>query len=456
MLDSHLKVLYVDGYPRWEYRYLKQELIRDPSIDVSCLLTSADATFAQEGDRPITRFPETLEELMEYDVLLLGDVDPRQFTDNQMQLINEFVSRRGGGFGMIAGPQWSPQNYRNTAIEPLLPVDITRVETDAMASNIAEGFRPVLTEDGRESSIFRFYRDAAVNADFIATKIQPIFWYCHGTTVKPGVGQALAQHPRDTSADGRPAPIVVVGRFGTGRTLFSGIDDSWRWRYYTGEQAFNGYWVQTLRYLARGKKLGQRKLTFNSERPAYQLGEAARLTVRALDPQLLTQLPDELRVQVIDSRGQVVRDASLLRRGAQGDAFTGGFTADRVGRFTVRLASPAAGVEDLTTPLAVVVPRVELNDPKVDRVSLSKIAQTTGGKVIEFADVAKLPGTDPVGRKGHPADHAEHGFDGPAGAVAVHAADHGRMDPAKTAGACVRFLRYNLSIESIRTMATGN
>jgi uncharacterized membrane protein len=340
---------------------------------------------------------------MEYDVVVLGDVDPRQFTDNQLQLINEFVSRRGGGFGMVAGPQYAPQDYRNTAIEPLLPVDITRVEDGALGGQqIAEGFRPVLTEDGRENSVFRFYRDAAVNADFITNKIQPIFWYARGATVKPGVGQVLSQHPRDTSADGRPAPIVVVGRFGTGRTLFSGIDDSWRWRYYTGEQAFNSYWVQTLRYLARGKKLGQRKLTFASERPAYQLGEAARLSVRALDPQLLTQLPDELRIQVMDGRGQVVRDASLLRRGAGGDVFTGGFTADRVGRFTVRLASPAPGVEDLTTPLEVVVPRVELNDPKVDRTSLARVAEMTGGRVIEFADLGKLPTLIPSAEKDIP------------------------------------------------------
>ena len=404
VLDANLRVLYVEGYPRWEYRYLKQELIRDASIDVSCLLFSADATFAQEGDLPITRFPDTMEELTEYDVVVIGDVDPRQFTDNQLQLLNEFVSRRGGGFGMISGPQFAPQAYRNSAVEPLLPVDITRVETDSVANaqNFAEGFRPILTEDGRGSSIFRFYRDAVVNADFIANKIQPIFWYCRGTTVKPGVGETLAQHPRKTAADGRPAPLVVVGRFGAGRTLFSGIDDSWRWRYYTGEQAFNGYWVQTLRYLARGKKLGQRKLTFTSERPAYQLGEAARLSVRALDPQLLTQLPDELRVQVIDNKGQVVRDASLLRRGAQGDAFTGGFTADRVGRYTVRLSSPAAGVEDITVPLEVTVPRVELNDPKLDRVSLTRVAEATGGKVIEFADVSKLPELIPSAEKDIP------------------------------------------------------
>src|SRR5207247_7769156 len=100
VLDAKLNVLYVDGAPRWEYRYLKNEMIRDRTVNISCLLTSADPTFAQEGDPPderanfpgpVRRFPESIEELMAYDVVLFGDVDPRQFSDAQLQLVNEFV-----------------------------------------------------------------------------------------------------------------------------------------------------------------------------------------------------------------------------------------------------------------------------------------------------------------------------------------------------------------------------
>ena len=90
-------------------------MIRDKTVNISCLLTSADPSFAQEGDPssegfpgPVKRFPESIEEVMQYDVVLFGDVDPRQFTDSQLQLIADFVSKRGGGFGMVAGPKWSP------------------------------------------------------------------------------------------------------------------------------------------------------------------------------------------------------------------------------------------------------------------------------------------------------------------------------------------------------------
>ena len=136
VLDNNIAVLYVDGYPRWDYRYIENRVLRDSTVKISCLLTSADPTFRQEGsedmDRPehtwaITGFPTSMDQLMDYDVVLLGDVDPRQFTDTQLQMISDFVSRKGGGFEMVAGPRWSPQAYRNTAIEPILPVIITHI-----------------------------------------------------------------------------------------------------------------------------------------------------------------------------------------------------------------------------------------------------------------------------------------------------------------------------------------
>ena len=401
VLDANIRVLYVEGNPRWEYRYLKQQLIRDQTVSVSCLLTSADPSFTQEGDRPITRFPETIDELMDYDVVVFGDVDPRQFTDAQLALVNEFVSRRGGGFGMIAGPQYAPQKYVNTAVEPVLPVDITRVDGDAWrGQNIADGFRIALTAEGRESAIFRFYRDPTVNADFLRERIQELFWYCRGVTAKPGVGIVLAQHPSATGPDGRPAPLVVVGRFGTGRTLFSAVDDTWRWRYYTGEQVFDSYWIQTLRYLARGKKLGQRRVTLEAERPAYQLGETARINARVLDPQLLVSLPARLDAQVLDDRGQPTRTVELVRQGS-GDTFSGGFTADRLGRFAVRV-SPGGAIEPIQVPLEVEVPRLELNDPTVDRVSLARLALETGGKLVDLADATSLPKLIPSAQKDIP------------------------------------------------------
>ncbi|MEA2735483.1 MAG: hypothetical protein QOE14_1934, partial [Humisphaera sp.] len=386
VLDAKLNVLYVDGAPRWEYRYIKNEMIRDKTVDISCLLTSADPNFAQEGDRPIKRFPESIEELAEYDVVLFGDVDPRQFSDSQMQLVADFVAKRGGGFGMIAGPQYSPQAFRNTAIEPLLPVVVSRVETEIDPPTITQGFRPVLTKEGQSSSVFRFFPDRAENEKFLAEGIQQIYWYCRNIVAKPGSGEVFATHPTETGPDGRKAPLLVFGRYGAGRTMFSAIDDSWRWRFYTGESVFDTYWIQQIRHLARSKKLGQRKLMFATVRPQYEIGEQVRLTLRILDPQLLQQLPEQIRVEVLDAAGQVVRHETLVRQEGQPDLYAVGFTADHVGQFMVKLPPIAGGMEEQQVPVAVAVPKLELSQPQVDRTLLSRLSAETLGQSVPLAE----------------------------------------------------------------------
>jgi hypothetical protein len=421
VLDAKISVLYVDGYPRWEYRYIKNEMIRDKTVNISCLLTSADPTFAQEGDPssegfpgPIKRFPESLEELMQYDVVLFGDVDPRQFTDSQLQLVADFVSKRGGGFGMVAGPRWSPVAFRNTAIEALLPVSIARAQAEQGTEAITEGFRPALTREGAASSIFRFFPDRVLNDKFLKEELQPIFWYAKGVTTKPGVGEPYAEHPVETGPDGRKAPLLVMGRFGAGRTLFSAIDDSWRWRFYTGEGVFDVYWIQQLRYLARSKKLGQRRLTFTSNRPAYEQFEQVRLNLRVLDPVLLQQLPEAIDVEMVDEQGQTIRRDRLLKQEGQPEAYSASFAADRVGRFTMRVAPVAGEAAAMDLPVEVMVPRLELAQPQVDRQLLTRLAAETLGQAVSFAEArAKLPQLIPSAAKVIPIQSSEPLWDAP-------------------------------------------
>jgi uncharacterized membrane protein len=402
VLDARIAVLYVDGYPRWEYRYIKNEMIRDKTVDISCLLTSADQTFAQEGDPPhdgfpgpITRFPESIEELMPYDVILFGDVDPRQFTDRQLQLISDFVSRKGGGFGMVAGSKWSPIAYRNTPIEAILPVNISHVQPEDPTAVYDQGFRPILTKEGADSSIFRFFADRQENQKYLKDDLQPLFWYCRGITAKPAIGIVYAEHPTDIGPDGHKAPLLVVSQFGAGRTLFSAFDDSWRWRFYTGESVFDTFWVEQLRYLARGKKLGERRLTFSADRQTYELGQQVRLRLAVMDPALLQELPPELIVQVKDDQEQVIAMEKLQRQSGQTD-YTASFAADRVGRFAVKLPPIAGDAGNMDASIDIIEPRLELADPRVNRSSLNTLATETFGQSVAFEQAReKLPGLIP-------------------------------------------------------------
>jgi uncharacterized membrane protein len=416
VLDAKLNVLFVDGYPRWEYRYVKNEMIRDATVNISCFLTSADPTFAQEGDAPdekanfpgpIKRFPESIEEMLRYDVVIFGDVDPRQFTDAQLQLVKDFVSKRGGGFGMVSGPRNAPVAYKNTALEELLPVSINRVQ-EGKPPSIKEGFRPELTKDGLESSIFRFFEDKPRNEQFVKNEIQPVFWFASGVQLKSGVGEVYAQHPTATAPDGRKSPLLVLGRYGAGRTLFSAIDDSWRWRFYTGENVFDTYWIQQFRYLARSKKLGQRKLTFQSFRPAYELGDQVRLSLKILDPQLLGQLPEIIPVEVAAADGQTAYRENLVRQEGQTDLYLASYAADRIGKFRAKLPPIAGGVDATEEPFEVNVPRLELAQPQVDRQLLTRIASETNGQAYDYDQArTKLVSDIPSAAKQIPVEISE-------------------------------------------------
>jgi uncharacterized membrane protein len=395
VLDDNISVLYVDGYPRWDYRYLKNSLLRDKTVKLSCLLTSADPDFRQEGsddpDRPqyqnswrITAFPDTMERLLDYDVVILGDVDPRQFTDAQLQLISDYVSKKGGGLAMVSGPRWSPQGYRNTPIESVLPVIITHVETDDDSTSITEGFHLILTRAAANSPIFRFFPEWADDEELVQNHLPPLFWYCRGIMVKPGVGITLAEHPSDLGPDGRKAPILVIGTYGTGRTIFSAIDDSWRWRFYTGESIFNTYWVQQLRYLARGRKIGQRKMTFTADRDVYELGGQVNVRLEPLSPDLMQQLSPPVSVQIVDdATGQPVRRLDLQRQDSASAIYSGSFTADKIGQFSMKL--PHLTDRDPSISFKVAEPQMELRQPQVDTAFLSRLG---AGAPIPLADVA--------------------------------------------------------------------
>jgi uncharacterized membrane protein len=403
VLDAKIAVLFVDGYPRWDYRYLKNALIRDKTVEVSCLLTGADPDFAQEGSRPITRFPENMAELMDYDVVLFGDVDSRQFSDNQLQLVSDFVGTKGGGFGMVAGPRFSPWAFKGTPIEPVLPVNIsaTAPEDTSASAALTGGFRLLPTKLGLSSSIFRAFPDAQQNAHYFTDELPPLFWYCRNVTVKPGVGEVYATHPSDLAPDGHKAPLLVLGRYGAGRTLFSAIDDSWRWRFYTGEHVFETYWLGQLRQLAIGRKAGQRRLIFAADRTAVDLGQQVRAHLRILDPALLNQLPDDLTVDLVDAAtGRLVGQQDLQRQEGAKDLFNLSYTAQTLGSFTLRLpampgsgseSSAAANVAPASVPIEVTVPRLEFADPTPDIAGLSRLASETGGKLLDVTNAGQLP-----------------------------------------------------------------
>ena len=121
-IDRPLRVLYIEGYPRWEFRYLKNLLVRESSFESSVMLLSADRDFAQEGNAPLERLPQTEEEFLRFDLFIIGDVPSGSLSGTQIAQIKQSVSERGAGLLWIGGERSTPNSWRGTDLEDLLPM----------------------------------------------------------------------------------------------------------------------------------------------------------------------------------------------------------------------------------------------------------------------------------------------------------------------------------------------
>ncbi|MHC5544729.1 VWA domain-containing protein, partial [Singulisphaera rosea] len=151
-----LKVLLVDGEPRYEYRYLKNYLEREETIDLNVVLLSSDPEYNEQDRYALPTFPAAKDDLFHYDVVLLGDADPSFLSASQMQNLAAFVTEKGGGILFLAGENFNPLGYKATPLEMLLPIELGDARNPTAVGTSVNAFRPELTAEGRSSPIFRF------------------------------------------------------------------------------------------------------------------------------------------------------------------------------------------------------------------------------------------------------------------------------------------------------------
>ena len=400
VVDATVKVLLVDGYPRWEYRYLKNELIREKTVRVGTLLLSADEGFAQEGSEEfvpgsaerktwaITRFPETADELKKYDVLLIGDVDPTFFAPSQMKLILDWVRKDGGGVGWIAGTQYNPDSYKGTPLDVLLPIIPDDPNHPALLNPPNEGFNMVMTPAGKESGLFRFFDDPDENLKQMEANPE-MYWYKPVLGLQP-TAQVLAVHPTRTQG-GIPAPLIVTGQYAAGRTMFSAVADTWRWRRYKGEPLYQSYWLQMCRLLYRDKALNQNKrVELLADTTVVEVAKPVRVTLQIKDETLVGAAPSQLTVQVFAEDGTPLAPMTLSRTAGSQESYQGVMTATRTGAMKLQLTPGLLPVDTKTLTVQVEGPQREFADSTVDLTALTTLAERTEGKVVSMDKAGEL------------------------------------------------------------------
>jgi hypothetical protein len=404
-----IRVLYLDGSPRWEYRYLKNLLLRERSIRSTATLLASDRRYIQEGTDRIDALPRTLAEWQPFDVVILGDLRPALLTNEAWESLREHVAERGAGVLWIGGEGFTPGAWLGTPLEDLLPFAPPSrgdVGVRAFASPVLLGPGPaadayaVLQLGERVGDPWpEALSDASLGWPVLrwAQRIEPAW-------LKPSA-ETLAV-ARGASSDEGASPLVMTMRFGAGRSVYVATDETWRYRYGRGEALPERFWIPLVRMLARGSlgRTGKPALLEASPTTAL-VNQPVRVTLRLIDQSLIEKRPASVALRVsarppegaaggVSSRDGVelvLRPEGAQEAGAPVATFAALWIPDAPGLVDITPTEPLLAGLDLGASVRVVAPEDEMRRPQADHEALANLAQETGGKVLATNALATLP-----------------------------------------------------------------
>ena len=390
-------MLMVQAYPNYEFRYLKNMLERDSTIQLKTVLQEADLEYAEQDQSALRVFPVRREELFAYDVVIFGDVNPSFLSSSVLANLHDFVEKKGGGVAFIAGSQYTPIAYRNTPLEPLFPIDLNSIATPAAGESLDQGFVVQPTELGLASPQMQL-GDSAAETARVWQDLPPLYWLLEVPQVKPAA-RVLAEHPTRMSSDGRRLPVFLMQYVGAGKVLFHATDDTWRWRFRVGDVFFARYWVQAVRYLSRSKLLGKdHAVELTVDRREYRRGEMVRLRVRFIDERQAPAEDDTVAV-VVEREGQKNQRIMLERNATNRGIFEGSFSDALDGKYHAWIASPTLEGKAPSTDFLVTVPPGELERVQMDAGELKRAAEETRGRFYRIAEVDRILDDLPLGHQ---------------------------------------------------------
>ena len=417
------RILYVTGRPNWEYKFLRRAISEDEQVQLVGLLRVArrepkydwrgragevsnplfrgfdnkdeEQTEQSEGllseyDQPVlvrlnTRdeaelrdgFPKTREELFGYHAVILDDIEAEFFSHDQMELLQEFVAKRGGGFLMLGGKESFQQgNFHRTPIGHILPVYLDRpaqqeTVTRAYLNLTREGWLQPWARlcDNEQDELQRLLEMPAFCVLNCVRAIKP------GARVLATVGNDPAQQ----------LPALVVHRYGNGRAAALTIGDIWRWGMKQSQMRddMNRFWRQTLRWLVADVP---NRISFQAAHKRDRVNQPVVFQVRVRKKNFEPMDNVSIAIEVRDPEGQKLRltaEPVLTESGL--------FEATYIPRyngsyFATAVVNDANGVElgKAKTGWAVDLEAHEFRSIRTNRPLLERIARETGGQVIEL------------------------------------------------------------------------
>ncbi|MFM7603756.1 MAG: hypothetical protein ACKO8Z_00985, partial [Prosthecobacter sp.] len=273
LLEKKRKVLILDGRPRWETRYLHSHFDRDERWQAKLILDD----YAEDVTKGALQadFPQTRDELLTYDLIILGDAPLQRFKGEHLDWIVEFIEKRGGGLILLDGQRGHLRTWANGKTSALMPVRFLQPNEVTQPTSLE------LTGDGQRFEALRLSDSPSANTLLWPT-LPKLTWHAR---VEP--------QPASVTLIKADDPAMVFRQVGAGAVLYLGTDEMWRWRFQVADLYHQRLWMQLAAWIAAPPfQIEQKQLAIGTDRLRYAPGETS-----------------ELRVRLRNERGDIVTDA---------------------------------------------------------------------------------------------------------------------------------------------------
>jgi hypothetical protein len=384
--DDKRRILYVEGEPRWEYKFIRRAEDDDKIVQVASMLRTTENKIYRQGISDPTElangFPVRPEDLFGYQGIILGSVEAGYFTPLQQELLREFVDRRGGGLLFLGGRfALGDGGWGGSSLVDLLPTYLP----NSRNTFHRDPATVELTAAGSDSPITRLMDDPAKNIDRWK-KLTYVMDYQDAGTAKPGAAVLIQMN-----AGARKLPLLVTQNYGRGRTAVMATSGTWRWQMSQplGDPAHDLFWQQLLRWLvldspgqvvvtAANHTLmddGHIELSANVRDKEYMPAPDAKVTAHLIGPNGISVMLD--MTPAADNPG----------------VFHAAWTADKPGSYLAEVTAEK-GSQELgsdTFPFERIDGVAENFHTVQNRQLLEKLATETGGRYWKPDELSRLP-----------------------------------------------------------------
>lgn len=373
--DRKPRVLYFEGEPRWELKFIRRAAEEDKTVELVSLLRTTQNKFYRQGIASpaelVNGFPSTVEEIFSYDGLIIGAVESGAFTPTQLSLIKAFADRRGGGVLFLGGrTALSDGAWQTTDVAEMLPVSLSgRKDTFSRNPVKAE-----LTQQGALHDLTRLDDSPQSNAARWRA-LPPIADFQVSGAPKPAALVLLEA----ASSQGRQ-PLLAVQPFGRGRVALLSTGGTWKWQMLmdSRDQSHEQFWKQMLRWLASESRP---RIAARVSDSVLNDAESIRIQAEVFDPNFLPTSEAAVEARITQPGGEMAL-ATLQPDPVRPGRYTADFKALAPGAYVAQLSARLGDSEFARDELMFRRQDgvAEAFHPEQDRPLLEHLASQTGGK----------------------------------------------------------------------------